>query len=943
MSSLKKWKRKFVRTSSRLILVGVFASLVAVVPVASLWAQLPTTVLNSIYPNGGKQGTSFDVTIAGTNQEGVDALIFSHSGITAEPVMDTPEFLKTARPLPGKFKVTIAPDAAPGVYEARAVGRFGASNPRAFAVGTLEEVLDTGSNKSKETALLVTTGQTITGRVDASSVDYFKMELKKGQRVILDCCAERLDSKLNGSFTCYNTDGLEMDRVHDVVGLDPLLDFTAPSDGEYTFGLYDFLYGGGADYNFRLSFHESPHIDFILPASGEPGKNSQFTVYGRNLPNGQAVEGMTIDGAPLEKTTVNIQVPTDERAKNGLAVTSYLPTNSVFIDAIEYQLASSNTVNIGVARAPVVLEKEPNNDASTAQKVTAPCEIGGQFYPSRDDDWFEFEGKAGEVYILEVISHQFGRDSDPYMTIQKVVKNDKGEEQVSDVAQVDDPSTRNTLIGTSFDTSTDDPSYRLAISQDATYRIRIRDQFGSSRSDPRFVYQLAIRPEKPDFRLVAFAEQTKVANANIVLQFSAVLRKGGTTMVKTTLARRDGFKEDVEIIAEGLPEGVTCRNAILSGTANTAWLIFQAAENAAKWSGEVQIVGKAKIDGQDVQRFARVGTCLWGTTNRTTAPAMFRASRSLSLSVTDEVHKAFVDVGDESIYETSLGGKLDIPIKVTRREDFKDDVKLVATGLPNEVKPADVTVKKDTADGKLAISIANAKAKPGIYTFYLRNDGKYKYVRDPEAITLAEEDQKVVDEVVKSIAEEIKQATAKRDEAIKLAKDAVTALAEAKKMPDNAAGIAEAEKKMNDTKAAQTTAEQALKAAQDKDKRGKAAKAAADKRLAAVKKAQAAKDVLVAIISTPIKLRVHNTPVAVNVGEDAGAVKQGEKKEVAFAIERKFGFEDKVDVTIEPPQGSRRYCREISDRQRRKRREAGVNRGGQRQARRSYDYRANQR
>jgi hypothetical protein len=374
-------------------------------------------------------------------------------------------------------------------------------------------------------------------------------------------------------------------------------------------------------------------------------------------------------------------------------------------------------------------------------------------------------------------------------------------------------------------------------------------------------------------------------------------------MLKTVLDRRDGFEGDVEITAEGLPEGVSCRSVHVGGTTSTAWLIFQASENAPKWSGEIQIVGRATINGQNVQRYARVGTCAWGTGNRTTDPAVFRSSRNLGLSVCDELDKAFVDVGDGSIYETSRGGKLEIPIKVTRRDDFKAEVKLVATGLPNEIKPADVAIKPDAADGKLAFNITNNNAKAGIYTFYLRNDTTYKHVRDPEAIQRAEEDQKEVAEAIKLLSEEVKQAQAKRDEAVKQVQEATNALAEAKKTPDNAAAIAEAEKKLNEAKTVQTTAEQALKDAQEREKRAQAAKPAADKRLDDIKKAMAPKDVNVAIISTPVTLRLHHSPLAVTIAEDAGTVKQGEKTMVAVSIQRKFGFEDKVDVTIEPPKG----------------------------------------
>ena len=55
-----------------------------------LWAmpdaaaqQLPRARLTSIFPAGGQQGTTLDVTVAGGDLDGANALTFSHSGITA--------------------------------------------------------------------------------------------------------------------------------------------------------------------------------------------------------------------------------------------------------------------------------------------------------------------------------------------------------------------------------------------------------------------------------------------------------------------------------------------------------------------------------------------------------------------------------------------------------------------------------------------------------------------------------------------------------------------------------------------------------------------------------------------------------------------------------------------------------------------------------------------
>jgi len=74
---------------------------------ASAYAQLPTTQLTSVFPPGGKQGTSVEVTIAGADMDDCSRLLFSHSGITATAKMTTATALEPARPIANQFSMTI--------------------------------------------------------------------------------------------------------------------------------------------------------------------------------------------------------------------------------------------------------------------------------------------------------------------------------------------------------------------------------------------------------------------------------------------------------------------------------------------------------------------------------------------------------------------------------------------------------------------------------------------------------------------------------------------------------------------------------------------------------------------------------------------------------------------------------------------------------------------
>src|SRR5215218_8537633 len=140
--------RKTVRVTHfrKLFIAGVLSGSLHL-----LWAQ-PATRLLAVSPAGGKSGTAMEVTVSGPEVIKAREMRFSHAGIKATS-KDT-----------NRFEVTIAKDVPPGVYDVRLVGKYGASNPRAFAVGVLREIAET--KNSKDMPQTVTLESTITGQTE---------------------------------------------------------------------------------------------------------------------------------------------------------------------------------------------------------------------------------------------------------------------------------------------------------------------------------------------------------------------------------------------------------------------------------------------------------------------------------------------------------------------------------------------------------------------------------------------------------------------------------------------------------------------------------------------------------------------------------------------------------------------------------------------------------
>ncbi|MEY4789847.1 MAG: hypothetical protein RLZ61_2065, partial [Planctomycetota bacterium] len=85
-------------------------------------ADLPSIRLDRMYPLGAAAGSTIEVEVQGAEFEEVRELKFDHPGIKAEWLKDK------------KFKVAVDAGVPAGSYDCWAVGRFGVSNPRLFAI-----------------------------------------------------------------------------------------------------------------------------------------------------------------------------------------------------------------------------------------------------------------------------------------------------------------------------------------------------------------------------------------------------------------------------------------------------------------------------------------------------------------------------------------------------------------------------------------------------------------------------------------------------------------------------------------------------------------------------------------------------------------------------------------------------------------------------------------
>jgi hypothetical protein len=891
-----QWRRGVVRSVRRVsvLLVVLAAALAAWLPIAV--AELPEPILTAIAPPGGRQGESVEVVLAGEDLDEVHAMVFSHPGISAAPVMaDATEFDPEPRPLAGKMTVAIGADVPPGIYEASAIGRFGVSSPRRFVVGRSHEFRKTGPIEAAEKALPLPLDAVVNAAADANAADHYAIECQAGQRLHLELWANRLDSRIDPLVEVRGPDGRLVEVAADVIHGDPVIDLTTVASGRHVVRVHDRYARGGGEFFYRLGVSTGPVVVAVFPAAAEPGQPAKITLMGRGLGEG-AVPMPGDDGRGLEQKSIDVdpsQIGFDDPATPPGrllaprdAAADLVPLRGGLFD----ELPSPPTVL--QVDLDIVPEVEPNDGEDQPQLVPRPAAIAGRFHPRGDRDCFAFDAAAGEVITLDLFSRRLGSESDAALKVERLSFDDNGGVTAHEISFADDGPQE--FQGAMVDQPTLDPQITFTADTTATYRVTVKDLAVDSVASPAASYVLSIRPPAPDFELLALVARPDRGDASKLYACAPTLAAGGTVALDLLLVRQDGFAGDVTITAENLPAGVTAVPVVIAGGARRGVVVLQAADDAQPLEQEIRIVGRAMVAGSEVAKVARSATLRWKV-NNANEPQLVRQTEGVRVAVTADAAPVTLRPKESTTFETSRGGKLSIPFDVIRRPGVKGPLALTPIAYPAEMKLPDALKVPEVkfeepqlaegetspppASGEVAVDVEPGVA-PGVYTVTLQGVAKYAFSRNPQAAERAKAD-----------LERVTAATQQRAEAVEASK---TALATAEKVVADAqaAGNEPPPEMLATRDSAQKAvadAEAAFKAAEEE--RGRREKVATD-----AAAASAAKDIDVPVLLPPLTVVVADAPVSMTTSPDGVAVAAGTAGEMKIAVERKYGFAGPVTI-----------------------------------------------
>lgn len=780
------------------------ATLLRSIPVYGQTANSPR--LTSVFPPGGQAGGECELTITGDALDGAQQLIFSDSSITASPQMGKADrFFPTPHAIANHFTVKIGPNVLPGSYALRLVGAMGVSNPRTFVVGNLPEKSRRAPESDASTPMQIDSNGVVNARFTPQAADYYQFSATRGQHLVIHCTARLIDSRAEPQMALYGPDGTLIRQVHDAVRVDPTLDFVVPADGKYGIATHDFVFGGGPDYGYRLSVSTGPWIEFVDPPFVSSGGESKHTLYGYNLPGSSAASEMPAGVAPLEKLEVTIAAP----QKIAAAIDTLMQPADAGIDSFSYRFSGlngiSNPIRLARVDGPLVSEIEPNDTPDQAQPLTLPAQVVGRFNPRNDRDWYSFHARKGEKYWIEVISQRLGLPTDPHMTLQQVIKDAAGKITTKDLADVDDgPKLEDGGQGR-FRVVNDDPAVVFTAPDDGDYRLMVEDLYSSAQGAPSLQYLLRIGPAHPGFRLLTYPARL-TANEQATTLASTVLHKGTGSVIDVVALRRDGFKGAIQITADSLPPGVTARPGIIARGTSVGALMLQTASDAPDWAGVVRIVGRAAPDSdEETTRQTPAGPTsadatgsmcvalpvevMFGAANGAQVAATRLAAES-ALAVRDGLSLPYtIEAGDGKVWRVPRGGKLQIPVKITRNPQFTFDektaerdsgeIRLQAVSQ-GQLRADALKFEVDATQKDLVVNVDPAAAT-GSYSLMLRaTDAPAKISRGGEVAKAAADDFKRIDAICKQITDAAQKAAQARDRAEQAVQQSAAVLAQAK-------------------------------------------------------------------------------------------------------------------------------------------------------------------
>lgn len=384
------------------------------------------------FPAGGQRGQSVTTTLSGT--------------FAKWPVQiwtDRKDVQVNAGKKKGEVSFSIHANALPGVCRFRVYDDQGASDLKAFIIGTVPELLEQNpNNDTNRPHDLKTLPVVINGKLEANNdVDVYSFDLKKGETLIAALEANHtLKSPMDGILQVLSENGFVLEQNDDLRGIDPRIVYTAKNTGKYFVRLFSFpatptssiSFAGGASFVYRLTLTTGPFADHCMPLAINKEDTQTPKLVGWNIPERMAVQ-----------------------VSNGV----------VFADRL------ANICQVRQEPHATIVESQKN------RMLSIPVTVSGCIEKEGEQDIYQFHAKKGEALQIKIEANGMDSPLDPVLQWR-----DASDKLVKEVFSKQ--------LWT-------DPELTISTKTDGLQKIYVSDLHG--RGGSNFVYRLRITKAEPEF------------------------------------------------------------------------------------------------------------------------------------------------------------------------------------------------------------------------------------------------------------------------------------------------------------------------------------------------------------------------------------------------------------------------------------------------------------
>jgi hypothetical protein len=509
----------------------------ALLPMAGVLARVACAAsphLANIDPPGIQRGADTDVVVTGDRLQDGQGMLFYTPGITVTAMKADG----------GKLDVRLhaAPDCPLGEHDVRVWTATGISELIPLYVGPFPNIACSGSNHSVAHAQPVALNTTVNGVIRDEEIDYYSVQLKKGDRLTAEVEGMRLGRDMFDPWAAIlDAHGKQLAANDDnaLFRQDPLVSTVALTDGTYVVSVRDSAWGGSDKSFYRMHIGTYPQPVAVYPSGGKAGDVMPVAYLG----NGEKFATVQLPKAA--------EVPFNgEDNDHGLPAPAGLPMR--------------------VSDFPNVLEQKPNGDLAhaTVAQMAPPLAFNGVIQHPGDHDFFRFHATKGMALDLTVYARQLRSPLDSVLNLW----DGKGKH-----------------IAGNDDSNGPDSYLRFNVPADGDYSVAIWDQL--ERGGPTFVYRLEVVPVVPS---ISFTEPEVVKYSQE--RQTIVVPRGNryATMLRT---KREGI-DDFRLAVPGLPPGVTLQTGSLAG--DLMPVVFSAMPDAAL-TGTLTDVLAQSADGKQLK------------------------------------------------------------------------------------------------------------------------------------------------------------------------------------------------------------------------------------------------------------------------------------------------------------------------------------------------------